>query len=244
MSFQPYYYVVDRPDFRIERRHWLLGGSLLLVGIGVLLWTVGPIIHYQLLLAPSIGLRTYVSPVPRTAVLGVAGTQSEDSFQDANSWFPAAAADMVELPRVNSYSLSIPKLGIEEANVRIDSDDLSKSLVHWHGTVAPGLHGKSVIFGHSVLPQFFNPENYMAIFSTLHTLDLEDTILVDYDGVQYQYEVVDMFEVQPTEVSVLDQDYSDAYLTLITCTPPGTYLRRLVVQSKLVEFGDEHLEGE
>jgi sortase A len=93
-----------------------------------------------------------------------------------------------------------------------------------------------VVFGHSILPQFFNPNNYMAIFSTLHTLELGDAIFVTYGDIKYQYQVIDMFEVQPKDVDVLDQDYNDKYLLLITCTPPGTYLRRLVVKTKLVPF--------
>ena len=40
-----------------------------------------------------------------------------------------------------------------------------------------------------------------------------------------------MFEVQPTDLSVLDQQFDGKYLTLITCSPPGTTLRRLVVKS-------------
>ena len=53
---------------------------------------------------------------------------------------------------------------------------------------------------------------------------------------QYEYEVTDMYVVSPEKISVLDQTYDASYITLITCVPPGTYWKRLVVRSKLVEL--------
>lgn len=234
-----YYYVYARPGLTMsKKRNWWLAGGLLALGLGVLLWTTGPILRYQLVDAPRLGLRSYTSPIPRTEV--VLNTGDKD-LRFASTWFPNAAGEQVVVRNVDSFSLSIPSLKIKHADVSLVSEDLSASLVHWKGTAIPGLEGKSVIFGHSVLPQFFDPKNYMTIFSTLHRMDLGDMIFVDYDGITYQYQVVDMFEVQPTEVSVLDQDYTDSYLTLITCTPPGTYLRRLVVQSRLIPYTGDSL---
>jgi len=100
----------------------------------------------------------------------------------------------------------------------------------------PGQYGNTVIFGHSVLPQFFNPKNYKTIFSTLPTLKKGDEILIDFDGVLYRYEVVSLQEVLPENVSVLEQHYNAEYLTLITCVPPGTYLKRLVATARLVRY--------
>ena len=62
------------------------------------------------------------------------------------------------------YSLSIPKLRINNAVVRDDHTDLKESLIHYPGTAQPGDLGNGVIFGHSVLPQFFSPTNYLTIF--------------------------------------------------------------------------------
>ncbi|MFS8158912.1 MAG: sortase domain-bontaining protein, partial [Candidatus Roizmanbacteria bacterium] len=51
--------------------------------------------------------------------------------------------------------------------------------------------------------------------------------------VSCEYEVFEKFEVTPDQVSVLAQQYDKPYLTLITCTPPGTVLRRLIVNARL-----------
>jgi len=38
------------------------------------------------------------------------------------------------------------------------------------------------------------------------------------------------------KISVLEQKYDASYLTLVTCVPPGTYWKRLVVKAKLVQL--------
>jgi sortase A len=98
----------------------------------------------------------------------------------------------------------------------------------------PGDLGNTVIFGHSVLPQFFNPTNYVSIFSTLHTLERGDDLQIISDGVDYNYKITDMYEVMPDDLSPLAQTYDGHHLTIITCTPPGTYLRRLIIKAELI----------
>jgi len=73
----------------------------------------------------------------------------------------------------------------------------------------------------------------LTIFSTLYKLEQGDEIIVEYDKSTYKYIVEEMFEVKPTNLSVLDQRFDDKILTLITCSPPGTYLRRLIIRASL-----------
>jgi len=137
---------------------------------------------------------------------------------------------------VNTYAVSIPKLHIEKATVIIGGSDLSQSLIHYGGTWLPGDYGNAVIFGHSTLPQFFNPKSYLSIFSRLPELKKNDEIEVYYDGIAYLYRVVDLVEVDPDNLNVLEQRWGDAFLSLVTCVPPGDPRkpRRLVVRAKVV----------
>ena len=134
---------------------------------------------------------------------------------------------------VNTYTLSIPKLKIEDALVTISGDDLHASLVHYGGTGLPGQYGKTVVFGHSTLPQFYSPKSYTSIFSLLPTLKVGDDIEITYDGVTYKYTIFEMVVLDPTDLTVLEQRFDDSYLTLVTCVPPGTYWKRLNVRAKL-----------
>lgn len=132
------------------------------------------------------------------------------------------------------YQLAIPSLGIKEATVKANTDDLTRSLVQYQRTAFPGQFGAPAIFGHSTLPQFFNYKNYLTIFSTLPNIKIGADIFIDYAGVKYTYRVSKMYEVKPNEIWVLKQDYSQKTLKLITCVPPGTKLRRLIVEAELI----------
>jgi sortase A len=172
----------------------------------------------------------------------ILGDISTDYTQLSN-WFVQAVPSPVEnnAPIISAgspptYTLTIPELKIKDAVVTVGSLDLKKSLIQYPQTALPGQLGNAVIFGHSVLPQFFNPKSYLTIFSTLFKLKTGSEIFVDYDNVKYRYLVEEMYEVPPTDLSVLEQRFDGRYLTIITCSPPGTYLRRLVVKARIVDI--------
>lgn len=254
----PYRYVKRQPlvgkrrfgSVQINSR--LIAGLMVLAGIFFFLNAAYPIVSYQLWIAPRFSTtfasptsesaiaqsfgqaqdRPY-SPLPDKAQLEVLGTEMDlVDYTKASNWFPSEKVVFTENESLN-YSFSIPKLGIKEAKVVIGMEDLKKSLIQYPGTALPGKFGNTVIFGHSVLPQFFNPKNYVSIFSTLPTLRVGDEILVEYGEIEYKYLVEQMIEVPPNDISILAQRYDDSYLTLITCVPPGTYLRRLIVRARL-----------
>ena len=156
---------------------------------------------------------------------------SQSQFIDLNNTISTN-----DLPPISesSYILSIPSLGIKQATVRADTDDLTKSLVQFKETSTPGQPGSPVIIGHSTLPQFFNPNNYLTIFATLPTLKLGSDVFVSYAGVKYTYRISKMYEIKPSDVWILRQDYSQKSLKLITCVPPGTTIRRLVIEADLI----------
>lgn len=161
----------------------------------------------------------------------------ESDFTQASSWFVGGAThDDFSTSKVEYYNVSIPKLKIDSAIVAIGGEDLSKGIIHYPGTALPGKRGNAVLFGHSILPIFYNPKNYLSIFSLLPTLKIGDEIDVDYDGISYKYEVEQMFEVLPTDLQVLDQDPSDSFLTLVTCVPPGhpQNPKRLIVRARVI----------
>lgn len=226
-----YCYLKARPKSRVGLG-WL-SSALVALGAVLLANVFLPILLYQFQsqrLKPKM-----ISPLAdASVVLGVESTGFDSTKPE--KWFPGAPKLPAWQSKITHYNLSIPKLKIVKAIVQMGGDDLSKSLIHYPGTALPGQYGNAVIFGHSVLPQFFNPKNYKTIFSTLPNLEKDNEILVDFDGVVYRYRVIQMAEIFPEDISVLEQHYDGEYLNLITCVPPGTYLRRLVVKAKLVRF--------
>lgn len=201
-----------------------------------------PIVQFQLTYSSKFGqILNPLSPKFYSKDSGVLGEMSSTDYTQLNNWF-VADTDSSSNPSAlvgtvsTSYLLSIPKLKIIDAVVDVGSMDLKKSLIQYPQTALPGQPGNGVVFGHSVLPQFFNPKSYLTIFSTLHRLKIGDEIFIDYDNIRYKYLVEDMFEVTPKDLSVLDQRYDGRYFSLITCSPPGTYLRRLVIKAKIANL--------
>jgi sortase A len=203
--------------------------GLFFLGLVFLASAFWPILSYEL--KSRSFSRQLISPV---SVLGESTTVVD--YSRPETWFPTAPSLPPKPSKITHYTLSIPKLKIDQAVVQIGGEDLMKSLVQYPGTALPGQYGKTVIFGHSVLPQFFNPKNYKTIFSTLPTLEQGDEIFIDFDGISYRYQVINLEEVSPEDATVLEQHYDSEYLSLITCAPPGTFLRRLVVTAKLVRY--------
>ncbi len=210
-------------------------------GIVILSGVIYPIISYNVTYGRNFS--EMVSPLSETsgkAFLPALGTESVSDSSDytqASNWFVGGAkpSDFSAL-KVEYFTISIPRLRIENATVQIGGEDLNKSLIQYPGTALPGRPGNTVVFGHSILPIFYNPKNYIAIFSLLPTLKKGDEINVNYDGISYQYSVEEMFEVGPTDVQVLDQDSSDSFMTLVTCTPPGDPRnpKRLIVRARVI----------
>ena len=159
----------------------------------------------------------------------------EIDYTKLSNWFPKNPSSKNQ-SKEGEYYLSIPELKIKDAKVIIGGDDLDKSLIHYTGTSLPGEYGNTVIFGHSVLPAFYNPKDYHAIFSTLPTLEKGDEILINYDGLEFKYKVEEYKEVKPDDIEMLEQRFDRRTLSLVTCVPPGTYLRRGVIRANLISY--------
>lgn len=203
---------------------------LMILG-AILVGTVtGPIVGYFIFTKPNLtNSRELISPATAAGPV----VNKELDYRRPENWFPGADFNKNKLSKITDYNISIVKLGINDAIIAIGGEDLSKSLIQYPGTANPGEMGSTVIFGHSVLRQFYNPKNYTTIFSKIMTLDKGDEILIDYDGVKYTYQVIDKVVVKPTDVEILEQRFDGRYLKLITCVPEGTYLARGVVLAEL-----------
>ncbi|PIS16067.1 hypothetical protein COT62_00305 [Candidatus Roizmanbacteria bacterium CG09_land_8_20_14_0_10_41_9] len=223
----------------------------LIIGSLLLFWSFYPIISFEIYSRLFIQNNLF-TPLPRSdtasslekanSVLGSNNVFSNNlrDFTQAHLWFPSKVSHQsVRSFQLKTYTLSIPRLNINDAEVIVGGEDLAKSLVHYLPQSLPGEYGNVVIFGHSTLPQLYNTKDYKTIFTYLPSLEKGDKILVKVRDVQYEYEVYDMFVVNPDKVSVLEQKTDAPYISLITCVPPGTYWKRLVVRAKLTELPEK-----
>jgi|GEM_PF-779583 len=144
--------------------------------------------------------------------------------------------DRVIIPRINR---NVPVVKVSSENL-IKRDwgalegDIQQALrygvVHYPGTPYPGEGGNVVITGHS---SYFSwdPGRFKDVFALLHEVVIGDTVIVYHNQKKYYYQVYNTEVITPDKVDVLTQN-GDNRLTLITCTPVGTNLKRLVVFAK------------
>lgn len=206
----------------------------MVIGGGVIAIVAGPIGWQQLQfgLRPKLIDPTVVSG--NAAVLAASIISGGADYTDSATWFPAAPARPASPSKVRYYTLSIPSLNMYDVSVEINGTDLKKNTIHYADTALPGNYGNTVIFGHSTLPQLYRPNDPISIFNPLPKIKRGDEVVINYDGVTYRYAVRETAEVLPTQIEVLAQRYDKNELTLITCVPLGTYLRRFVARAELV----------
>jgi len=111
-------------------------------------------------------------------------------------------------------------------------DALRNGVVHFPGTAWPGEGGNVVITGHSSY-FIWDPGRFKDVFALLHQVNVGDTVYIYHEQKKYTYKVTEKFVVTPDKVDVLTQNGEDK-LPLITCTPVGTALKRLIVVAKPV----------
>ncbi|MDP2649396.1 MAG: sortase [bacterium] len=210
-----------------------------LLGVLGIIYVFLPLISWQIYFAPIAASQTITAPIPRTTIVSSSTIQSllTDAisgvdYTNAQNWFPSYSTKNVN-NKVSFFTLSIPKLGIKDAVVSTIDNDLGSHLVNYGGTALPPDNGTSVIFGHSTLPQWFNPKDYRAIFATLYTLTTGDEFFVNVEDIEYKYKIHNVKVVDPTDTSIFTQDYDTSHIALVTCTPPGTTWKRLVLSAKL-----------
>lgn len=152
---------------------------------------------------------------------------------------PTASTQVGPEPR-----LIIPKInvdapvvyGLESIAEGPVQEALNDGVVHYPipgANSVPGQAGNAAILGHSS-NDVFNTGAYKFVFVQLDQLNEGDTFYAHYEGTRYTYSVTAKEVIEPTEVNKLVLDTDKPMMTLITCTPPGTALRRLIVYAEQI----------
>ncbi len=228
-----YYYKKNNED-KLKKYLRLLSFLLLVIGISIIFYVLFPVISWQIYFQPAFASQNITSSIPRASIVDLAkNSMDATDYTRAENWFPKFNLSSKNELDTPLYTISIPKINIGEAEVSASDTDLTKHLVNYQGTSIPGKNGNAVIFGHSTLPQLFNAKDYKTIFANAYQLKNGDTIYATVKGVKYSYKIFKIIIVDPSDSSALEQDYNNSYLTLVTCTPPGTIWKRLVIKSRL-----------
>lgn len=234
-----------------------LGNFFLLFSLWGMAMTFGPAFYFEVVYRITAARNiTYVVSFPAPTPAPKPGTsipisettptpspipegQPFDSSQGKNTLFgQLTGGNKVEMisPVSAQFGLVIPKIQANVAivpNVDAGNPDaylpvLRQGVAHAAGTTFPGAGGNVYLFAHST-DAFWNVGRYNAVFYLLKELENGDEINVFFQGVRHMYRVVDKITVDPSEVRYLTETTPYEQLTLQTCWPPGTTLKRLLV---------------
>lgn len=243
MSNKYYYKKTDKKNYRIIFR--LLGLLIFAGSIFSLVYFFFPLISWQIYFAPVLNSQSFTSPIPKNMIVNSFTIKSllsqayaninDVDYTNAENWFPnfnPKTGNVEKIP-ITSYTISLPALKIDKAIVSTVDHDLSQHLINYSGTSIPPEKGNAVVFGHSTLPQLFKTGDYKTIFANLYKLKVGDQIYVNLDKILYLYKIYNIAVVDPTDNSIFTQNYEDSFLTIVTCTPPGTTWKRLVIKTRL-----------
>jgi len=139
-------------------------------------------------------------------------------------------------PEDPNFSIVIPKIGanarilanVNAANETEYLEALQQGVAHTGGTAFPGEGGHIFLFAHST-DYFWNVGTYNAVFYLLYKLEKEDEVDLFYKGQRYVYKIIGKEIVDPSRVEYLTRKTNKEFLTLQTCWPPGTTLKRLLL---------------
>jgi len=121
-----------------------------------------------------------------------------------------------------------------EGEITPEKVDLQRGVVHYPGTAKAGQAGNFFVTGHSSYYPW-SPGKFKTVFARLGDLQPGDEYWVYYGGDKHRYTVTDKKEVKPSNVDVLNQPVGKRTSTLMTCTPVGTTLRRLIITADEVD---------
>lgn len=143
-------------------------------------------------------------------------------------------------PLNTDFGIVIPKIGanarvianVDPGNYADYINALKLGVAHAKGTVFPGQIGNSYLFAHSV-GNFWEVNQWNAVFYLLKELKPGDEIDLFYQGKRYVYIVYNTRIVDPSDTEFLSTISNFPMVTLQTCWPPGTTLKRLLVFARL-----------
>jgi len=168
----------------------------------------------------------------------------EYSIQAQKGSLAAAAKDQnieVLVPVNTDFSIVIPKIAANSAvmpNVSVTNKEaylsaLQSGVAQAEGTAFPGEGGHIFMFAHST-DFTWNVGTFNAVFYLLYKLENGDEIDIFYKGQRYVYKVTGKEVVDPTDVEYLTRKTDREFLTLQTCWPPGTTLKRQLIFAERV----------
>ena len=177
--------------------------------INKILFTLGLV-----LVLGSVSLNIYTKYKQEEAKNNFTQKLKEDKKEDTETTLGDGIA-LIDIPSVDISSVIVS--GTEKEQIR-------HYIGHFENTAMPGENGNFCIAGHS-------STIYNNVFNNLKNINLNDEIKIRTSDGEFTYLVSEIFETEPTNVGVLNQNNDLKEMTIVTCTNSGK--DRLIVKGNL-----------
>jgi len=121
--------------------------------------------------------------------------------------------------------LEIPKIGLKRGFYNIDSkyNNIQYNVTMVAGSTLPDVSGGNLILmAHS-------GDAYISYFAYLYRLEIGDSAFVTYNGIKYEYRIVDIYEVLKNGIVSIRRNREATTLTMITCTKGSDTLQTVYI---------------
>lgn len=198
----------------------ILSWLLITAGVVLLILVFGPLIKQEIIFQYNKLTKTYyyINPEESPEIRG-------------RQIIPESTDFGIVIPKINANAPIFANIDPFKENEFLPI--LKKGIAHAKSTSFPG-HGDNIyLFAHSA-SGILEIQQYNAIFYLIDKLEKDDQIVIYYKEKLYYYYVFEKKIVSPEAIKYLEET-EEEILTLQTCYPPGTTLKRLVVRAKLKE---------
>jgi len=194
----------------------LIGASLIILGLGALLVSYAPLAYQEF---------NY-------------WWRQQSLAQSTNQFSTDSPTPTPIVPIDPDFGIVIPKIGANAPVVAtVDPYDpavyqraLTKGVAHAKGSGLPDDNQTMFLFAHAS-GDILMAQRYNSVFYLLNKLEPEDEVTIYYQGEPITYTVTATKTVSPDAVDYLTND-PNTDLILMTCTPPGTTWKRLLVMAE------------
>lgn len=204
---------------RRASRKQLMRGAMLLSFVSVAVYALlfGDALWYSLNTPTASSSQITIPPVPVTTTEPTTPTPTPAPYLPENTLY---------YPDVNISVPLVWDIGLDPAESK---EALTKGAMHIAGTAKPGQQGMVALSCHSS-GYIWDSNPYKTACATLNKAQPGQNIALNYQNRMYTYTVSRIYEVKPSDLDILNDNRASG-LRLITCTPIGTNLRRLVVEA-------------
>ena len=125
----------------------------------------------------------------------------------------------VQTPKPIDFSkyygvIEIPRIELKRGFYNTDSkyNTIEKNVTMVQGSTMPDVDkGNLILMAHS-------GDSYISFFAYLYVLREGDNVFITYNGVKYQYRIVNIYYVEKNGMVLITRNLDKTCLTLITCT--------------------------